>query len=183
MIATQFQRLYLFLRSSKITALVQILSYVKVSGISKMAACNQKWIYTPNLPQTLMSKSIQISPVMILDPKNIGVAVGISLYLAYKLSYMLFHIHFRLQAVILVLGLYLSLRTFWKSLALWVQSLPLSLAFVLSLLITRTHNWPYNRECAHDTCYCCWEFYLVELLVKNWKSRKTASRNIDIIFF
>jgi len=73
--------------------------------------------------------------------------------------------------VMLALGLDLSLRTFWKSLALWVQFLP------LSLLITRTHNWPYNRESAHDACYCCWELYLVSMtMIFNWKSRKTAIR-------
>jgi len=61
------------------TALVRILSYVRVSGISKMAACNRMWIYTTNLPQTLMWENIRISPVMMLDAKNIGIAVGISL--------------------------------------------------------------------------------------------------------
>jgi len=44
-----------------------------------MAACNGKWIYTTNLPQTLTWKSVGISPVMILDAKNINMAVGISM--------------------------------------------------------------------------------------------------------
>jgi len=59
------------------------------------------------------------------------------------------------------------------ALALWAQYLPLSLA----LLITTTHNWPYNRERAHDTtCCCCWELYLVSVtVIFNWKSRKIAS--------
>jgi len=61
------------------TALERILSYVRVSGISKMAACNRKWIYTTNLPQTLAWKRIRISQVMMLDAKNIHIAVGISL--------------------------------------------------------------------------------------------------------
>jgi len=56
-----------FFRSSNMTALVRILSYVRVSGISKMTACNQNWIYTTNLPQTLAWKSIRISPVMMFD--------------------------------------------------------------------------------------------------------------------
>jgi len=44
------RQLYLcFLRSSNVTALVRILSYVWVSGISKMATCNRKWKYTTNL--------------------------------------------------------------------------------------------------------------------------------------
>jgi len=60
------------------TALVRILSYVRLSVISKMAARNLKWIYTTNLPQTLTWKSIRI-PVMMLDAKNINIAVGISL--------------------------------------------------------------------------------------------------------
>jgi len=45
------------------TALVRILSYVMVSSMSKMAACKRKWIYTTNLPQTQMWKSIRISSV------------------------------------------------------------------------------------------------------------------------
>jgi len=36
----------MFLRSSNMTALVQRLSYVRVIGISKMAAFNRKWINT-----------------------------------------------------------------------------------------------------------------------------------------
>jgi len=42
---------------------------------SKMAACNRNWkfvvIYTTNLPQILTWKNIRISPVMMLDAKNI----------------------------------------------------------------------------------------------------------------
>jgi len=60
----------MFLRSSNMTALVRILSYVMMSGISKMAACNRNWIYTTSLPQTLTWKSIRISPVMMLDSNN-----------------------------------------------------------------------------------------------------------------
>jgi len=41
-----------------------------------MAACN---LYTTNLPQTLTWKSIQISPVMMLDANNINIPIGISL--------------------------------------------------------------------------------------------------------
>jgi len=37
------------LRLSNMTAHVRILSDVKVSGISKMAACNRKWIYIPQM--------------------------------------------------------------------------------------------------------------------------------------
>jgi len=59
--------------------LVRILSYVRVSGILKMAACNRKWIYTTNLSHTLTWKSILNSPVMVLDAKNINIAVGIPL--------------------------------------------------------------------------------------------------------
>jgi len=73
----------MFLRSSNMTALLRILSYVRVSGISKMATCNQKWIYTTNLPQALTWKSIWISPVMMLDAKNIAIAVGILLHHIY----------------------------------------------------------------------------------------------------
>jgi len=69
----------IFLRSSNMTAFLRILPLVRVSGISKMAACNQEWLYTINLPQTLTWKSIRISPVMTLDAKNIGIAVVISL--------------------------------------------------------------------------------------------------------
>jgi len=69
----------MFLRSSNMTALVRILPYVRVSGISEISACNRKWIYTTNLPQTLTWKSIQISPVMMLDAKNISMFVGISI--------------------------------------------------------------------------------------------------------
>jgi len=36
-------------------------------------------MYTTNLPQTLTWKSIRISPVMMHDAKNIGIAVEISL--------------------------------------------------------------------------------------------------------
>jgi len=52
------------------TALVWILSYVRVSGIS---------IYTTNLPQNLSWKSIRISPVVLLDIENIGINIGILL--------------------------------------------------------------------------------------------------------
>jgi len=69
----------MFLRSSNVTALVRILSYVMISGISKMAACNRKWINTTNVPQTLTWKGIQISTVGILDAINKDLAVGISL--------------------------------------------------------------------------------------------------------
>jgi len=48
----------------------RILSYVRVSGISKMAACNRKWIYTTNSPRTLTWKRIRNCPVMMLDAKN-----------------------------------------------------------------------------------------------------------------
>jgi len=44
-----------------------------------MAVCNRKGIYTTNLPQTLTRKSIRISPVMMLDAKNMNIAIGISL--------------------------------------------------------------------------------------------------------
>jgi len=62
--------LLMFLRSSNITALARILSYVRVSGISKMVAGNRKWKYTTNFPQNLTWKSIRISPAMMLDVKN-----------------------------------------------------------------------------------------------------------------
>jgi len=69
-----------FFRSSNMTALARILSYVRVSGISKMAGCNRKWIYTTNLPQIVTWwNSIRISPVMMLDAKNISIYVGNSL--------------------------------------------------------------------------------------------------------
>jgi len=68
-----------FLRSSNMTALVRILSYVRVISILKMAACNQKWIYTTNWLQILTWKSIRISPVILFDAKNISISVGISL--------------------------------------------------------------------------------------------------------
>jgi len=61
------------------TAIVRILCYVTVSDISKMATYNRKWLYTTNLPQPLTWKSIRISPVMILDVKNLNITVGISL--------------------------------------------------------------------------------------------------------
>jgi len=69
----------MFLRSSNMTALVRILSYIWVSGILKMASCSRKWIYTVhNLPQTMTWKGIQISSVMMLDAQNISI-IGISL--------------------------------------------------------------------------------------------------------
>jgi len=70
----------MFLRSSNMTALiVRILSYVRVSGISKMAACNRNWINSTYFPQNLTWKSIRISPVMMLDAKNISIFLGIVL--------------------------------------------------------------------------------------------------------
>jgi len=70
----------MFLRSSNMTALVRILSYVWVSGISKMVAYNRKWIYNTYLPQILTwNKTIRIGPVMILDAEKINIAVGFSL--------------------------------------------------------------------------------------------------------
>jgi len=70
-----------FLISSNMTALVRILSYDGVSGISKMVACDRKWIFTTNSPRTLTLKSIRIrpSPVIIPNAKNINISVGISL--------------------------------------------------------------------------------------------------------
>jgi len=70
---------YIFEIELHMTALVRILSYVRVSGISKMAACNRKWIYATNLPQILTWKIIRISPVMMLDAKNINISIEISL--------------------------------------------------------------------------------------------------------
>jgi len=69
----------MFLRSSNITSLVQLLSYARVSGIWEMASCNRKWEYTSNPPQTTTQKSIRISAVMMLDAKNVSIAVEISL--------------------------------------------------------------------------------------------------------
>jgi len=71
--------IHMFLRSNNMIALVSILSYVRVSSKSKMAACNRRWIYTTHLPQTLMWKSIRISPIMMLNAKNIGMTVRMSL--------------------------------------------------------------------------------------------------------
>jgi len=57
----------MFLRSSNMTAPVRILSYVRVGGLSNMAASIRKWIYTTHFLQTLMWMSFRISPVMMLD--------------------------------------------------------------------------------------------------------------------
>jgi len=61
------------------TALVRMLSYVRVSGISKIAAYNRKWIYITKLSQTLTWKSIRISPVTMLAAEDISILVGNSL--------------------------------------------------------------------------------------------------------
>jgi len=52
------------------TALVRILPFVRVGGITKISACNRNWICTTNLPQILTWKSIWICPVMMLDAKK-----------------------------------------------------------------------------------------------------------------
>jgi len=65
----------MFLESSNMTALVRIPSYVRVCGISKMAVCNRKWIYTTNQQHTLTWKSMRINPVITLDAKNISISV------------------------------------------------------------------------------------------------------------
>jgi len=56
----------MLLRSSNMIELVRILSYVRMSGISKMATCNRKWMHRPTtkLQQTLTWKNIRISPVI-----------------------------------------------------------------------------------------------------------------------
>jgi len=70
----------MFLRSSNMTALVvRILSHVRVSGISKMAVCHRQSIHTKHLPKHLTWKNIRISPVIMLDAKNISKSVEISL--------------------------------------------------------------------------------------------------------
>jgi len=75
--------------------------HVRVSGISKMAAYNRKWIYATNLAHTLRCWSIQISTVMMLD-KNISSLhpMEFRCYHIHKMRFMLFHIHFRLQVAI-----------------------------------------------------------------------------------
>jgi len=65
----------MFLRWSNTTALVRILFYIRASGISKMASCNRRWIYTTNLSQTLT----WISQLTKLAAKNISTSVGIAL--------------------------------------------------------------------------------------------------------
>jgi len=54
--------LSMFLRTNNRTARTQILSYVRVSGISKMTASNRKWIYNkfitnPNVENNQCSDS------------------------------------------------------------------------------------------------------------------------------
>jgi len=80
--ATNFQLQYiLFLRSSNMPALVRILrilSYVRVSVISKMADCNRKWIHSTHLLQiyhTLWRGRVFGLVVMMLDAKNISISV------------------------------------------------------------------------------------------------------------
>jgi len=53
-----------------------------------------------NLPRTLTWKSIRISPVMMLDAKNIGIAVGISLLSRIQGKPHVISYAFRLQAAI-----------------------------------------------------------------------------------
>jgi len=63
----------MFSRSGIMTALVRILSFVRVSGISKVAAYNRKCL------RNNVYLSFYTSAVMMHDLKNIGMAVGILL--------------------------------------------------------------------------------------------------------
>jgi len=57
------------------TALMRILSYIRLSGISKRAAYNRKCLRNIAYP------SLHTRAVMMHDLKNIGIAVGIVLLL------------------------------------------------------------------------------------------------------
>jgi len=76
------------------TALVRILSYVRVNGRLRWRAfggLHRKWII-PQIYHKPTWKSVRICPVMMLDAENINIAVGeFRCYLAYKLRYMLLY--------------------------------------------------------------------------------------------
>jgi len=80
-------------RSSIMMALVRILSYVMVSGISKIAAYNRKCL------RNNVYLSFYTSAVMIHDLKNIS-PLEFHCCHVYMLRYTLFHIYFRFQASI-----------------------------------------------------------------------------------
>jgi len=69
--------------------LVRMPSYVRVSSISTMAVCKLRYTLfhlhfrlntaTFNISLTLTYDSLQTSAVMLLDPENIGMTIGITL--------------------------------------------------------------------------------------------------------